>query len=484
MLTRDQILSVYAAGPEAVVSLFEKQQEMLLALSARVQELERRLGKDSHNSSKPPSSDGLAKKSKKKTKTSSLRQSSGNKTGGQPGHGGTTLTFCPNPSQTLVHAPSTCTGCGASLQGVIPCKTERRQVHELPPLSLLVTEHQAQSKRCPCCQSLTTSPFPSGVCAPVQYGPHLQAFCVYLQHYQLLPFERTRGRLLDLLGTAPSEGTLAAFLSEGYGRLEPIESAIKQAITEAEVAHFDETGARVAGRLHWLHQAGTASLTYFAAHAKRGKEAIDAIDILPRFTGCSVHDFFVSYLGYKDCAHSFCNGHLLRELIALKEQSGQPWPEAMIQLLLEIKKSVLTAQAAGSRHLSSATLCDFERRYAALVCQGFAANPAPVPIPGRRGRRKQSAARNLLCRLDVHRCSVLAFMYHFDVPFDNNLAERDLRMIKVHQKVSGCFRSLEGAAIFCRIRGYLSTLRKQGYPILAALQSVFAGEPRMPALAT
>ena len=474
-MTRGEFQALYERGPNATFAAFQSLLQRLDALTARVQELEERLGKDSHNSSKPPSSDGLKKKPK------SLRAKSGNPPGAQPGHPGTTLCLVEEPNQITPHSPAACSGCGTDLSQVPVCGFERRQVHDLPPLSLLVTEHRALSKVCPRCQRNNQAAFPEAVPQPVQYGQRLKALCVYLQQYQLLPFARTRELLGDLLGTSVCEGTLANALSTCYERLAPVEAAIKEAVTQADVAHFDETGVRIAEQLHWLHTAGTASLTFYAPHQKRGKVALDAIGVLPAFSGWAMHDAFSSYFGYAGCGHALCNAHLLRELIAIQEQTGQPWSGKMIGLLLEVKQAVDTAKSAGATHLPGACLNDFEARYQGLVAQGLALNPAPAPS-GKRGRTKQSAAKNLLDRLDAHRQSVLAFMHHFAVPFDNNLAERDLRMVKVRQKVSGCFRSAEGASEFCRIRGYLSTLRKQGYHVLSALQSVFAGNPYMPAL--
>lgn len=265
-----------------------------------------------------------------------------------------------------------------------------------------------------------------------------------------------------------------------------MEAAIKRAVQEAQVGHFDETGVRVDQRLGWLHTAGTASLTLLACHARRGREAMDALGVLTAFTGTAVHDAFASYSGY-GCSHALCNAHLLRELTFLAEQgqvqgqTPQPWAERMMTLLLSIKAAVEAARAEGQSHLPPSRLADFEAQYGALVAAGLCANPARAPS-GRRGRTKQTPARNLLARLDTRRAAVLAFMSDFAVPFDNNQAERDLRMTKVRQKVSGCFRGEAGAAMFCRIRGYLSTLRKQGLPLLIALQSVFTGSPIMPDL--
>jgi transposase len=319
-----------------------------------------------------------------------------------------------------------------------------------------------------------------------QYGPRIKALCVYLQEYHLLPFARTQELLADLFGCTLCEGTLLNALAACHVRLAPVEAAIKRAVQQAEVGHFDETGIRVGKRLGWLHTAGTASLTLLASHARRGQEAMDAIGVLPAFTGTAVHDAFASYFGYA-CSHALCNAHLLRELTFITEQgqaqgqTPQPWAEEMAALLLSIKAAVETAQAAGLLHLPTPCLTDFEAQYGALIETGLGANPARAPS-GRRGRTKQTPARNLLARLDTQRTAVLAFMSHFAVPFDNNQAERDLRMAKVRQKVSGCFRSEEGAAMFCRIRGYLSTLRKQGIPLLTALQSVFMGNPVVPTL--
>ncbi|MDQ2687078.1 MAG: IS66 family transposase, partial [Armatimonadota bacterium] len=443
-------------------------------------------------SSKPPASNGFKRAPK------SLRPKSGLKPGGQPGHPGTTLCLSQTPDVTCSHAPATCAGCGASLEGVSPTGYERRQVIDLPPLSLRVTEHRALTCVCPACQTRTAAPFPEGVSQnlshPIQYGPRIKALGVYLQEYHLLPFARTQELLTDLFGASPSkipspsEGTLLNALADCHARLCPVEAAIKQAIQEAEVDHFDETGIRVGKTLHWLHTVGTASLTFLACHAKRGRKAMDAIGVLPSFTGTAVHDAFASYSGYA-CSHALCNAHLLRELTFITEQgqvpgqTPQPWAEKMMALLLSLKAAVEQAQAEGQSHLPSSRLDDYEAQYGALVTAGLTANPACAPS-GKRGRTKQTPAYNLLVRLDTQRTAVLAFLHHFAVPFDNNQAERDLRMAKVRQKVSGCFRSEEGAAMFCCIRGYLSTLRKQGLPLLTALQSVFLGRPIMPNLLT
>jgi transposase len=476
MMTRDEILAVYTAGPEAVVSLVEQFQQALTALTARVQELENRLNKDSHNSHKPPSSDGLFRGKRPQ----SLRGKSGKPSGGQPGHPGQTLRPVEKPDAFRRYAPSLCEHCGTSLEAVEPSSTERRQVFDLPRLSLCVTEHQAQTKRCPHCRHSMKAAFPTGVAQATQYGPGILALSVYLQSYQLLPYARSAELLRDLFGAAPSEGTLAAALEQAHTRLAPVEQEIRHAILHAPVVHFDETGLRVEARLQWLHTAGTERLTFYAAHPKRGRQAIDALSLLPGLAGVRMHDAYASYLCYPG-AYALCNAHLLRDLIALEEQTHQPWTTAMLTLLRQMKQQVESAREAGATALQSAELGVLEARYLALLAEGRSANPA-LPPTGKVGRRKRTPAQNLLDRLHRHRRAVLAFLYDFAVPFDNNLAERDLRMAKVQQKISGGFRSAHGAEIFCRIRGYISTLRKQNCPILSALQSVFAGTPFMPQL--
>ena len=277
-----------------------------------------------------------------------------------------------------------------------------------------------------------------------------------------------------------SEGTLGTNQATAYAALAPVEATIQEARVAAPVLHDDESGLRISAKLQWLHTYSTETLTYYAAHPKRGRVAMDAIGLLPRFRGTSVHDGLPAYFGY-GCDHALCNAHHLRELIAVHEQTGQAWAEGLLTLLLTIKTAVAEARAARQSALPPERRADFETHYAELITQGHQAHPPPAPT-GPRGRPKQSPAKNLLDRLDQHRRAVLAFMDDFAVPFDNNLAERDLRMIKVRQKISGCFRSLDGAAYFCRIRGYISTVRKQGYSVIAALQSLFTGQPYMPLL--
>ena len=476
MLTREEIQALYQQGPDAVIDLVNTLQDTVAVLTARVKQLEDRLGKDSHNSSKPPSSDGF-----KKPNPKSQRGKRNRRSGGQKGHPGRTLEFADKPDTTVVHHPQFCQDCGAPLGEVPPTATERRQVFDLPPMALVVTEHQVQTCCCPACGKTNQAPFPEAVSQPVQYGPGVKALTTYLMHYQLLPYQRVVTLMDDLFGAPLSEGTLFGATQQAHKALASVEAKIVEALKKAPHAHFDETGQRIGGKLHWLHVTSTARLTYYKSHAKRGKAALEAIGILPEFTGRALHDGWSAYRGY-DCRHGLCNAHHLRELTAVFEQQQQAWAGQMKALLLEIKKAVELAQEQGRPRLHPLQECRFLGRYRTLLKAGYKANPPPASS-GKRGRDKQGDARNLLLRLDQGQEAVLAFMTDFSIPFDNNQAERDLRMMKVKQKVSGGFRSQDGADAFNRIRGYLSTLRKQGQKVLSALHDVFSGHPLMPDLA-
>lgn len=475
MLTREEIKALYDIGPEPVIEAINTLQDAVALLTLRVKQLEDRLGKDSHNSSKPPSSDGF-----KKPNPTSLRQKSDRPSGGQKGHPGRTLEFAEKPDNILVHRPEICEDCGGTLAEIVPIQTERRQVFDLPLLRLLVTEHQSLTCSCPACGKVNRGAFPVEVAQPVQYGPAVKALSTYLLHFQLLPFERVTNLMEDLFGAPISEGTLFNTTKQASTALVEVEETIKKAITAAPNVHFDETGQRIGGKLQWLHVSSTARLTYYKRHSRRGKVALDAIGILPEFEGRAIHDGWSAYQKY-GCKHSLCNSHHLRELIAVLEQQKQEWSGEMITLLREMKRAVDLAREDGHSHLPLLNVCAFEGRYRVLLKAGYKANPPPLDN-GKRGPNKQGTARNLLLRLDEHQASVLAFLSDFSVPFDNNQAERDLRMMKVKQKISGGFRSEDGADAFNRIRGYISTLRKQGHKVLSALHGVFSGKPVIPDL--
>jgi transposase len=364
---------------------------------------------------------------------------------------------------------------------------ERRQVQELPPaVRLVVTEHRALHVRCPSCEQVSIGPFPTAVPSRAQYGPGVRALAVYLVEQQHLPLGRVQQLLSDLLGMRLARGTLVGWVQQAARALEPVERQIKAALAHAPVLHHDETGVRRAGKLAWAHVTSTSRLTHYAIHAKRGQEAMDAIGILPTYRGVSVHDGWDSYGVYTACRHALCNVHHLRELTFLEEEYHQAWASDMKALLREMKAATDHARTLGDRHLPPPERTDFIARYHGLLKTGLAANPPPPEQerrPGQRGRLAQSPPRNLLERLLLQQDEVLAFLDDLAIPFDNNQAERDLRDLKVQQKVSGCFRSDGGADAYATIRSYLATLRKQGQALLTALTAVFAGLPLYPASA-
>ena len=460
----------------AALGRIDALEKQVAAQAVRIQHLEDQLAKNSRNSGKPPSSDGL-----KKPRTRSLRQKGQHPRGGQPGHKGNTLKMVPTPDAVVLHPLVACPHCAAGLETVAAEGYEKRQVFDVPPLRLEVTEHQAEKKTCPTCQTQVKATFPEHVTQPTQYGPQLKAQASYLNTYHFIPLARTVELLTDFYGQAPSEAAILTTNAQLQGQIAPTLARIQALLRAAPVVHFDESGLRVLGKLHWLHVAGTVCLTYYHAHPKRGQEGMLSAGILPTFLGWAVHDHWAPYMKFSACEHAFCNAHLLRELQFIVDQYQQPWAEDLAQLLLEIKAEVV-AMPAGATSLPAVRVAHYEKGYAQLLRTGFAAHPPPAePPPKKRGRVKQTPPKNLLDRFEKHKAGILAFMSDFRVPFDNNLAERDVRMIKVKQKVSGTFRTEIGAEIFCDLRSYISTARKQGQPVLEALYNAFLGQPFMPA---
>jgi transposase len=422
----------------------------------------------------PPSSDGLRRKPK------SLREKSGKLRGGQPGHRGHHVSLVATPDAVETHRPRQCSACQRELPGDAPNWVERRQVSELPPLRLRVTEHRLVHVRCPACGATTAAEAPSGVSAPQQYGPRLRAVATYLVQQQFVPYARVRELLAEVCGASLSVGTLVNLVRHGAERLHGVEHEIKAALRSAPVLHHDETGLRVVGaegaRLDWTHVTCTSTLTHYARHAARGATALEAIGILPGYQGVSVHDGWTSYRHFHTARHALCNAHHLRELTFVHEELQQAWAGKLKELLREMRMAVDHARSRGASCLQRTVHDDFIRHYEALLGEGLAQNPLPPPVgTPRRGRRKQSPVRNLLDRLWTYEHEALRFLDDFTVPFDNNQAERDLRMVKVQQKISGTFCSDAGADAFCRIRSVCSTWRKQGRSILDALTHAFAG---------
>jgi transposase len=463
---------------EALLAFIEHQAGQIAALQAqnaqlsgRIEKLEARLAKNSSNSSQPPSSDGL-----KKAKAKSRREKGKRKSGGQAGHKGETLEQVAIPDEVEVHGLSRCEHCQRDLLGVAVEAVIKRQVFDIPPLRLSVREHQAEVKVCPHCGQTGQAAFPQGVSAPTQYGSNLLAQAVYLHSYHLLPLKRLREWFEDCVGQAVSEGTLQRALAQMAAAVAPALDRIYEGLTRSEVIHLDETGLRIAQRIGWLHTVSSPTLTYYTVHTKRGDEALLDAGVLPNCRGWAVHDGFKPYFGFTTVRHALCHAHHLRELQFLVEQYDVKWAKAMQSLLLTMKQHT-DALPDG---LPIPLIHHLEAQFDVLLQHAFAENPI-LPRPPSNQPVAQHPATNLLLRLRDYREAVLAFIRYPQVPFDNNLAERDLRMMKVKQKISGGFRTWAGAEAFAAIRSYLSTARKHGLSMLRATQLAFLGSPFIPA---
>jgi transposase len=461
---------------ERLIELISAQEQEIHQLKEQVRKLQGQVPKTSHNSHKPPSSEGYQKPSPK-----NQREKSDKKTGGQPGHKGVTLEMAKEVDEVEFYEVDQCEGCGVKLKNGTAEDYECRQEFELPPIKPVVIEHRAEIRECHRCGFINKGKFPSHITQSAQYGLVVKATAIYLNQYQLIPYERLQELFRDLYSLSLSEGTLFNTNKRCHEKLLDISNKIKQQVVKSRYVHFDETGLRVLGKLQWLHVASTKNLTYYEVHEKRGVEAIDKIGILTRYKGCAIHDHFNPYFKYRNCNHSLCNAHHLRELTYLEESYDQKWCVQMKKCLLAIKETVDAKKVEGFHKLEAETILLFEEAYDRILHEGFLEIlTIPVEPSLKRGRPKQHPAKNLLDRLVKDKKLTLAFMYNFQVPFDNNQAERDIRMTKVKQKISGCFRSQEGSQMFCRIRGYLSTARKNSISSLEALKSIFEENPWIP----
>lgn len=469
--TVEQLLVLLAERDVAL----RQRDALISALAVRVAELEARLGKNSRNSSKPPSSDGLAKPAPK-----SLRKPSGRKPGKQQGGQGFRLQPRAVPDEVHTHVPTGCKGCGADLANARVVGVETRQVFDLPVIELIAVEHRAQRRECGC-GAVTRAAFPVEATAPTCYGSGVAALAVYLLGRQHLPVERAAECLEEAFGAAVSTGWLSSLLPSAAARLDGFLAIAREQLAAAQVAHFDETGGRVAGKLHWIHVACNDTWTLFHLNAKRGRVAMDAAGVLPGFRGIAIHDGLVVYRQYEKALHGLCNAHHLRELAGIAELTGQAWPTKLAELLVELHVAVEVAKAAGTTKLPTRRLTSFSNRYDALIAEGKKLNPPP-PRTGNRGRPARGPAGSLLARLESHRADVLRFATDFTVPFDNNQAERDVRMVKLQQKISGGWRSENGAESFLDVRSYLSTARKHGQSAMTVLRDLFIGQPWIPAV--
>lgn len=469
----DQLREIVGSQAKTIHSLTQQ----VDSLTAEVNTLKGKLSKNSNNSSKPPSSDGYAKPAPK-----SLRKKSGKSSGGQPGHKGHTLRMVDKPDFIVEHKVTACTHCCADLSQVPVADIECRQVFDLPAITLQVTEHQAHVKHCTACGEKNIAPFAEGIQKGTQYGTQIQAFLTYFSQYQLLPYQRTQEMFQDIFAIKLSQGTIKNVLARGADALKPFTTQLKDVLVASPVNYFDETGLRVDKSLYWLHVASNEQFTYYTIHKKRGKEAMDEMDILPHYQGYAVHDHWKSYYRYQ-CEHVLCNAHHLRELTFVEEQYEQAWAAKMKLCLQGIKIAVDEAISSGKESLTAAQVLGFEHYYDGIVFEARQEIPILAkPAHKKRGRVKKHKSHNLLNRLVEHKSEVLAFMNNFMLPFDNNLAERDLRMTKLKQKISGCFRSEDGGDDFCTLRSYLSTVKKQGINRLDALIDLFNGKPFIPTL--
>jgi len=447
----------HAQKDALILALFER----LDAAEARIRELERRLGLNSSNSGKPPSSDGYAKP----PKPQNLREKTGKKSGGQGGHEGSNLRQVATPDAIIDHVPAACMACGAGLGLEQSLGHRARQVFDIPPPPpVRVTEHRAHCCQCGC-GARTDAGFPQDVTAQAQYGANLAALVVYLQAWHFLPEDRLAELLRDVFGVDLSTATIAAMVSRKASLWQDLAAAIGARVATAAVKHLDETGLRIATALHWLHVASTWALTFYRISPRRGA--------MPEgFSGIVVHDFWRPYFTLRGIEHALCNAHHLRELKGLVEAGQDPWARAMSRFLRQACHAANLARRRSQR-LKPTYLAWMLARYDRILAQGLAWHEAQPPLPrpagARRGKPRRRAGHNLLLRLQAHRHDVLRFLENPDVPFSNNQAERDIRMMKLRQKISGCFRSQNGAQAFATLRTVLSTAKKQGWNILQAI---------------
>ena len=459
----------------------ERLTEMVKALvqelneaKTEIAELKERLNKNSQNSSKPPSTDGYKKPAPK-----SLRKASGKKQGGQDGHKGHNLKVDIEPSKTIQYMPTACTGCPRyeECRGHA-CVAETRRVADAC-VKIDVTAHQVLEIDCPVCSESLRGRFPENIKAAIQYGENLQSLVVAFSTVGAVSANRIHELFGNIFGIPLSTGTIANMVRHCAENLAEIDEQLKCAVAGLDVAHFDETGTRVDNKLNWVHVASNQFLTYLYLSEKRGKLGMEEGAVLPAFHGIAVHDCWASYWSYGS-AHAICCAHLLRELNGiLDNHPEQSWAKSFKKLLLDMKKAKDNAVFEGHDALDLDDIARFLKRYSRILRKGYQQNPLPEKDPGKRGRQKRGKIRSLIDRLKERKEAVCLFIKDFTVPFDNNQAERDLRMVKVKTKVSGCFRTPDGARYFLRIMSYVGTARKQGIRPFEAILKAVSGKPQI-----
>ena len=447
--------------------------ERVNELENRIRELDNRLNLNSSNSSIPPSKNPINKR-----KIPNSRIPSGKKPGGQIGHIGVTLLPVDNPNITVDHKPTVCEGCGTTVQTDLLRFLDERQEVEIPPITVEWIAHRTYSYYCPECHTTTNGKFPTHVSQKVQYGLRLTAYVAYLSVYQLIPVERLTHIIRDLHGCSISPGTIINMVERVGANLEGFTEKVRELLIDSPVIHTDETGMKVGKQRFWLHLASTKLLTLYGIYGSRGHAGIEALGVLPRYFGIAVHDFWDSYHKYP-CGHAYCNAHILRELKRVEEETKQTWAVRMREVLIKAKK-ISEIFHNKDQLVPDRLITYLNQEYSNIILEGLNANPPPIPIIGKKGKQKQPHSRNLLERMQKYQNEILLFVTNPLVPFDNNLAERDIRMPKLKMKISGLFRSENGALAFARIRSYISTMQKNNISIIEGLIKATNGEPWIP----
>jgi transposase len=464
MFDRIAILNIVRQGTgktvefiEELLWMYQESEREKTQLKKRLEKLESLLKKNSHNSSKPPSSD-----TRKEIKNS--RTKSGRGPGGQKGHKGTTLRLQENPDKVIRHNIKNCQKCGKDLKGSEVIKLKRRQVIDIPPIEVKVEEHQTETIRCSCCGKINESKFPKGITNTAQYGERIKSIITYLWTKDQTPYDRISETIKDVFNIKMSVGTINNIIREASDKAEKVREVIKLHIKEAKVLNADETGLRVNKENYWQHVVSNEKLTYYAIHKNRGRTAIDEIGVLPEYGGVCVHDGLASYKKY-NCRHALCNAHHLRELAYIAEELHQKWAKKFIDLLLDMKRDVEISKSKNLTQIDDEKITKYLIKYSALIRSGYR--------EAEKSKKERKTAINLLDRLKKWKKEVILFAIDFSVPFDNNLAERDLRMMKLKQKISGCFRSVQGAMDFSNLRSVIASAKKQNINRFEVIYNLF-----------